>query len=143
MLPRVFYWLLLMLPAVAAAQPPVLESTPVAVAEFNRQLAAAASAGAIWPRDPLLVTREFVGGLGGRYLSFDKTEGPGESVIVTAIRDGLTDDKLAGEWVRLRLAPRWRRPSGEAPYQLWRVTEARRAWRCRRGAEVFDVTPCG
>jgi len=137
---RYWLWLLLWLSAVLA-QPPVLETTPMAVDEFNRRLEAAAASGAIWPRDPLLVTREFVGGLGGRYLSFQKDEGPGESVVVTAMRDGMRDPRLAGVWYRLRLSPRWQRPADEVSYQLWIVEGARRAWRCR-GREGFGVEPC-
>lgn len=126
----------------AMAQPVVQATTPVAVDSFNRRLLAAAAAGAIWPRDPLLVTREFIGSLGGRYLAFDKQDGPAGSVIVTAVRDGIQDAQLAGEWVRLQLAPRWREPSGEAPHQLWLLQAGQRAWRCQRGDGVFQVQPC-
>lgn len=65
----------------------------------------------------------------------DTPESPSASRIVI-LRDGLLDDAVGAE--------RWEVALVRTPAGTWAVTEARRAWRCRRGAAPaqFDVLPC-
>jgi hypothetical protein len=56
----------------------------------------------------------------------DGGEAPSRS-RVTVVRDGILDDSVRGD--------RWEVSLERTAASLWRITEVKRAWRCRRGAQ--------
>jgi hypothetical protein len=110
-------------------------------AAFNDEAAAAARAGAAWPRSAVeLVVRRL--GLGDELprhlnLAWDGSGAENPSVlVVTAVTGGLRDDSIAGVWAEMRLV---KQTDG-----VWRVVHDLRAWRCVRGGQTdhFDSVPC-
>ena len=55
---------------------------------------------------------------------------------VIVVRDGLLDDSLRGD--------RWEISLERTAASVWRITEVKRAWRCRRGGqtEIFATARC-
>ena len=108
----------------------------VATAESNRLAEEAAKKGEAWPQNPLLVALKFVGEDGEcscRTIVIRRPEGR-DTATVAITDEGLWDDSIRGEKYKLRLA---RTPSG-----TWKITEALKAWACRRGHADFSTEPC-
>ena len=99
--------------------------------DANTLAAAAAAAGEEWPSDALAVAQRFAGPQHGRYVSIEKVDEASErpnATTITVISGSFLDDSVWGVWNQLLLS---RGPDG-----LWRIDEARRAWRCHRGHQT-------
>jgi hypothetical protein len=109
---------------------PVESWAELEVDEFNSTVEAAVDSGQTWPKDPIDVVDRFIWGpIGGaNYTRLEKqdnrVEAP-DSTVITLIRDRWADDSIRGDWHRISL---YRLPDG-----TWRLSEARRAFRCYRG----------
>lgn len=127
--------------APVAAQPrPALADVPVAsaqtVAPASLRTAAALAARGASPVEVALKAAGPFEGVTQQIVQVNEgVEGPSAS-RVTIVRDGLLDDSLRGVRWDMRLE---RTQAGG-----WRIAEAQRAWRCRRGAETerFIAGPC-
>ena len=116
---------------VAARDLPVESFVLVDAGDANSLAAAAAEAGEQWPSDALAVAQRFVGPQHGRYVNIEKVDEASEfphATTVTIISGSYLDDSVWGVWDQLLLS---RGPDG-----LWRIDEARRAWRCYRGHQT-------
>jgi len=128
-------------PAVGAADPrlpleglPVADTKLVAPAEYAKASDVAARGGA--PLDiALKIAGEFEGSTQRIVQVNDASEAPTVSRI-TVVRDGLLDDSVRGE--------RWEIVLDRTAAGRWRITEVKRAWRCRRGEppDRFATVPC-
>ncbi len=124
---------LLIASGVGAAEPgrplaelPVDAMKPMAVAEYGKAAALAARKGA-----PLEIALAIVGPFEGATQQIIQVnqgvEAPSAS-RVTVLRDGLLDDSVRSERWEIALE----RTGGGA----WKISEVRRAWRCRRGPQT-------
>ena len=99
------------------------------VDEFNAKVDAAVDSGETWPEDPIEVVEQFIWGrIGAYYTRLEKQDNRVEgadSTVITLIRDRHADDSVRGDWHRIALN---RLQDG-----TWRLSEARRAFRCYRG----------
>jgi hypothetical protein len=106
--------------------------------EFNRQAREAAARGDAWPRDPILLTRQFSGRHSERVGAWSM-EGSGERPSryrIVAISDGFLDDSVRGERLEVLLT--------RGPDEVWQIAEARTSVRCweDRGHQDFSGEPC-
>ncbi len=127
-------------PAAAADARPALADVPVAsartLAPADYKSAAALAARGASPVEIALKAAGPFEGVTQQILQVNEgVEGP-SATRVTIVRDGLLDDSLRGVRWDLRLE---RTQSGG-----WKIAEAKRAWRCRRGADTerFLAGPC-
>jgi len=77
------------------------------------------------------VAQRFVGPQHGRYVSIEKVDEASEfprTTTITIVSGSYLDDSVWGVWDQLLLS---RGSDG-----LWRIDEARRAWRCYRGHQT-------
>jgi hypothetical protein len=98
--------------------------------EFNTTVDAAVDSGGTWARNPIDVVERFIRGEVGEafYTRMEKQDNRVEwpdSTVITLIRDRWADDSVRGDWHEITL---YRLPDG-----TWRISEARRAFRCYRG----------
>jgi hypothetical protein len=118
----------------ALAELPVADARVVAPDDYREASALAARGGA-----PLDVALKVVGAFEGSAQQIiqvnDGGEAPSRSRI-TIVRDGLLDDAVRGE--------RWDVALERTAAGRWRITEVKRAWRCRRGAptDAFAAARC-
>jgi hypothetical protein len=109
---------------------PVESWAVMEVEEFNASVDAAVDSGETWAQDPVDVVEQFIwGGIGvAAYTRLEKqgnrVEGS-DSTVITLIRDRFADDSVRGDWHWISLH---RLSDG-----TWRLSEARRAFRCYRG----------
>jgi hypothetical protein len=119
-------------PVTDPSEIPVESWDLVEVEGFNARIDEAVNAGETWPRDPIIVTSEFIwGGLSAHYTRLEKQDNRVEgadSTVIVIVRDRFLDDSIRGDWHRITL------------YRLsdmtWRLAEARRAFRCYRGRQL-------
>jgi hypothetical protein len=143
---RSIIWVVLTVMPLAAAigltdsRPSVLAELPVAAMELlSPDAYGEASALAAHGGVALDVALKVVGAFeGSTQLIIQVNEGgeaPSKS-RVTVVRDGLLDDSVRGD--------RWEVALERTAANLWRITEAKRAWRCRRGGQidVFAAAQC-
>jgi hypothetical protein len=120
--------------SVALAELPVAAMQLVSPDDYREASALAARGGA-----PLDVALTVVGAFEGSAQQIVQVNDGGEAPSrsrVTVVRDGLLDDSVRGD--------RWEVSLDRTAASLWRVTEVKRAWRCRRGGQtdVFAVARC-
>ena len=99
------------------------------VDEFNTTISEAVDSGKTWTEEPIDVVEQFIWGKigGARYTWLEKQDNRVEwpdSTVITLTREGYADDSVRGDWHRVTL---YRLPDG-----TWRLSEARRAFRCYR-----------
>jgi hypothetical protein len=116
------------------AEMPVASTKPVSSADYGDAAALAARGGA-----PVEVALRIVGPFEGSTQHIVQVNEGGEAPSVsrvTVVRDGLLDDSVRAERWDIRLE---RTPAG-----MWRITEVKRAWLCRRGGQRdrFAATAC-
>jgi hypothetical protein len=110
-------------------------------AAFNLEIERALAAQERWPHEPmqLVLRRLGVGEEMARGVCIDVQGRRGEvqdSLVATAVMEGLADDSVAGVWARMELR---RQPDG-----TWRLAREARAWKCARGAHMdrYQDRPC-
>lgn len=121
-------------PALRLARLPVARTKTLAP-EAYRDASAAAARGAEPLEIALAVAGRFEGSVQHVIQVNEGSEAPSAS-RVTVLRDGLLDDSIRSE--------RWEIALARTATGSWRITEARQAWRCRRGAppDRFDAVRC-
>jgi hypothetical protein len=115
----------------ADARGPALAQLPVAgMATVPRTEYATASAAAERGGTPVEIALAIAGPFEGSTQHVIQVnqgaEAPSAS-RVTVLRDGLLDDSIRGE--------RWEILLARSPAGFWTISEVKRAWRCRRGAQ--------
>jgi len=113
---------------------PVADMRVVAPAEYGA--AAALAAGGSSPLDiALKIVGEFQGATQHIIQVNEGSEAPSAS-RVTVVRDGLLDDSVRGV--------RWDIALEKTTAGVWKIVEAKRAWRCWRGGSTdrFAPVPC-
>ena len=121
------------------ADVPVGSFVLVDVTERNAEVASAVAEGETWPSDPIDLVLWYLEFRDAPTISISREDAPGEvagTTTVTVVRDRLLDDSVRGIWDQLVLT---RQDDG-----TWRIEEARRAYRCRRGfqQDAFGDLPC-
>jgi hypothetical protein len=107
---------------------------------LNVQIEKAVASGKDWPRSPLLLTIQLIGGdVDTHSLSFKEIKSQGEgadSAKIVLIRDGFLDDSVAGDWHEANLH---RLSDG-----TWRIVKLRIAIRCWRSenTNVYQKDRC-
>ena len=99
------------------------------VVELNGRLELAVLSGEGWPSSPLQSTLKLFGDDTDAQAVVieemkNRVEGA-DSATVVMIRDGFLDDSVRGDWHEVVF--------GRQSDGTWRITEARLAYRCRRG----------
>ncbi len=110
---------------------PIHSSIALDVDPINARIDDAGRRGDTWVSDPLQIALRCVGASQGRLASLCREYGPGEhaaSATVRMAREGLLDDSLQSIWDELHFVL--------TEQGSWLVTEARRAYRCRRGSQT-------
>lgn len=125
-------------PAATAIAVPVHASQPQSFTEFNERIAEAVRLGETWPREPVLVVRNFTSWGAervGALLWHGTGEQPGRYHFV-AINDNLLDDSVRGHRLEVTVE--------RQPDNSWRIVDARMSWRCWRKNEsdFFGVDRC-
>ena len=95
---------------------------------LNDRLKMAALRGESWVRDPIRIALESGNFTEARIVSIKRVYESGEnpdSTHVTVVEEGYADDSVRGMWSRLTMV--------KLDDGTWRITEAQRAYRCRRG----------
>ncbi len=123
--------------AQAGSRPEFARTPPESWAELdlavlNGQLEKAVLSGEEWPSSPLQSTLQLFGDDTGAQAVVveemkNRVEGA-DSVSVVMIRDGFLDDSVRGDWHEVVF--------GRQTDGTWKVTEARVAYRCRRGEKT-------
>lgn len=139
MLPALLLLFLPAAPAAAQSRPaladvPVASSRTVPAAEY-KPASVLAARGATPVEIALRAAGRFEGVTQQIVQVNEGVEGPTASRVVV-IRDGLLDDSVRGV--------RWDITLERTKTGAWKIGEAKRAWRCRRGAETeqFVAGPC-
>jgi len=136
MMKHLFLGLLIILAGCAqAGSRPEFARTPpeswaeLDLGELNGRLEKAVLSGEEWPFSPLQSSLQLFGGDTDAQAVVieemkNRVEGA-DSATVVMIRDGFLDDSVRGDWHEVVF--------GRQADGTWRVTEARVAYRCRRG----------
>ena len=136
MMKHLFLGLLIILAGCAqAGSRPEFARTPpeswaeLDLGELNGRLEKAVLSGEEWPFSPLQSSLQLFGGDTDAQAVVieemkNRVEGA-DSATVVMIRDGFMDDSVRGDWHEVVF--------GRQADGTWRVTEARVAYRCRRG----------
>ena len=125
-------------PAATAIAVPVHASQPQSFTEFNERVAEAVRLGETWPREPVLLVRNFTSWGAervGALLWHGTGEQPGRYHFV-AINENLLDDSVRGHRLEVTVE--------RQPDNSWRIVDARMSWRCWRKNEsdFFGVDRC-
>ena len=107
---------------------PVAGTAIVAPAEYAQASAVAARGGT-----PLDIALAVAGAFEGSMQHVIQVNEGGEAPVasrVTVLRDGLLDDSIGGE--------RWDVALARSNAGAWKISEVKRAWRCRRGANTHQ-----
>jgi hypothetical protein len=125
-------------PAAIAIAVPVHASRPQSFTEFNERVAEAIRRGESWPREPVLLVRNFAS-WGAERVGALLWHGPGEQpgrYHFVAINDNLLDDSVRGHRLEVTVE--------RQPDNSWRIVDARMSWRCWRKNEsdAFGIDRC-
>jgi hypothetical protein len=106
----------------------------------NQSIAKAATAGEAWAKDPAQIIARTFGGFSdtrSKTVEFVAPTADGADTLrVTITSDGLMDDSVRGEKIRLEL-----KADNKG---VWQFTAASKAWRCQpgRGRQDYSTTKC-